>query len=167
MADNDVDTTFAELAAVVNDIVREMRVRSAAGGPAYRLTQNQSQIMSCVHSAPGSTPSQIAERTGLRRANVSTALKELRADGYIESVADRSDGRVVRVYATARADRTLAMLRSGWADVLASAWAGEAAELAQATGMLMRLRDGLTDTPPRSASTDPAAVALDTSVTVR
>lgn len=166
MADNDVDTTFAELAAVVNDIAREMRVRSAAGGPAYRLTQNQSQIMSCVHSAPGSTPSQIADRTGLRRANVSTALKELRAGGYIESVADRSDGRVVRVYATARADRTLAALRSGWADVLASAWAGEADELTQATGMLIRLRDGLTGAAPHLASTDSVGASHGPSATV-
>lgn len=144
MADTGVDTTFLELAAVANDIVREMRVRSDAAGLAVPLTQNQSQIMSCVHNAPGCSPSQIATSTGLQRANVSTALRELRDRGLIESVPDETDRRVQRVYATALADETLAALRAGWAAVLEQAWDGDPEVLARTTQTLSALRDRLT-----------------------
>ncbi len=156
MDDTDVDATFVELAAVANDIVREMRVRSAATGTDAPLTQNLSQIMSCVHGAPGSTPSQIATRTGLQRANVSTALRELRERGFVESVPDEHDRRVVRIFSTRAADDTLASLRSGWAAVLADAWDGDPDALARATRTLTALRDRLT------AAAEPADLSLPT-----
>ncbi|MBB6389931.1 MarR family winged helix-turn-helix transcriptional regulator [Microbacterium thalassium] len=150
--DEGAEVVFVELATVVNDVVREMRVRSSANGPAIPLTQNQSQIMSCVHSAPGSTPSQIAARTGLQRANVSTALRDLRDRDYIESEPDAHDRRAVRIYATARADETLAGLRAGWAGVLAEAWHDDPETLASVTETLALLRNRLMAIVPQPSS---------------
>lgn len=143
---------FRELAVVVNDIAREIRVRTAQETPVVPLTPTQGQIMRFVHTHPGCSASDIADGSGLQRANVSTALRELRSRGYLVSHRDETDGRAIRIHATERADETIARLRTAWADQLAAAWqtvdAGEPgsadpADLQRATALLMRLRDGL------------------------
>lgn len=143
---------FLELADVVNDIAREIRVRSAHETPVVPLTPTQGQIMRFVHTHPGCSASDIADGSGLQRANVSTALRELRSRGYLVSHRDETDGRSIRIHATERADETIARLRAGWAAQLAEAWAGDdartdevaaCADLEQATALLARVRDRL------------------------
>ncbi|GAA5034315.1 MarR family transcriptional regulator [Microbacterium fluvii] len=155
MPQSTVDERFIELADIVNDIAREIRVRGAHSTPVVPLTPTQSQIMRYVHTHPGCSASDIADGSGLQRANVSTALRELRTRGYLISHRDETDGRAIRIHATERADETIARLREAWAGLLAAGWesgaAGGADDLAAVTATLARLRDGLTAEPARKA----------------
>ena len=141
---------FLELADVINDIAREIRVRTAHETPVVPLTPTQGQIMRFVHTHPGCSASDIADGSGLQRANVSTALRELRSRGYLVSHRDETDGRSIRIHATERADETIARLRAAWAGQLESAWAASDTdgpapldELEHATALLTRVRDSL------------------------
>ncbi len=139
--------TLVELAALVVDIAREIQVRTAVETPVVPLTQTQGQVMRFVHTHPGCSASDIADGAGLQRANVSTALRDLRARGYITSRRDEADGRAIRIDATARADQTIATLRRSWAAQLAGALRTDPDaldELDAVTATLARIRDGLT-----------------------
>lgn len=163
------DERFLELADVVNDIAREIRVRSALTTPVVPLTPTQSQVMRFVHTHPGCSASDIADRSGLQRANVSTALRELRTRGYLVSHRDENDGRAIRIHATERADDTIARLRATWAALLADAWGDrDPAELAAATAVIAQVRDGLVAEPATKAfpggTPQAAAVPADSSL---
>jgi DNA-binding MarR family transcriptional regulator len=119
---------FHSLAELIIDIAREIQLRAVQTTPVVPLTQTQGQVMRFVHSHPGCSASDIADGSGLQRANVSVALRELRGRGYITSQRDDSDGRAIRIDATALADETIATLRESWASLVAHAWdAGGAA----------------------------------------
>jgi DNA-binding MarR family transcriptional regulator len=117
-----VDPRFATLADLVVDVAREIRIRGAVAGPGIPLNQTQSQVMRYVHGHPGCSASEVAHHTGVKRANVSAAITELRDLGYLVSRRDDRDGRVIRIEATAQADDTLERLRASWSELLASAW---------------------------------------------
>ncbi|MDX2377519.1 MarR family winged helix-turn-helix transcriptional regulator [Microbacterium sp. LRZ72] len=142
------DPDFVLLAELVVDIAREIRVRSDLTTPIVSLTPTQSQVMRYVHTYPGCSASDIADGSGLRRANVSTALRELRGRGYLTSQRDETDGRSIRIYATARADENLARLREAWSALIAQAWrqgaTGGSAELVDVLSGLAQVRAGLT-----------------------
>lgn len=143
-----VDPLFRDLAILVVDIAREVQLRAALSTPVVPLTQTQGQVMRYVHSHPGCSASDIAAGSGLQRANVSTALRDLRARGYITSERDELDGRAIRIDATALADETIEKLRAAWAGLLAEAWHASAGErpasgLDALTVDLDRIRDGL------------------------
>lgn len=141
------EVTFLELADLFIDIAREIRVRSAQTTPVVPLTQTQSQIMRFVHLHPGCSASDIADGGGLQRANVSSALRELRTRGYLVSERDEADGRAIRITATAEADANIARLRRSWADLIETAWehegAGDIDSLSAVTATLSRIRSGL------------------------
>ncbi len=144
----DVDPVFREVAVLVVDIAREIQVRAALSTPVVPLTQTQGQVMRYVHDHPGCSASDIADGSGLQRANVSTALRDLRGRGYITSQRDESDGRAIRIDATPLADETIAKLRTSWAGLVAQAWDPDAGGRASSgldalTADLGRIRDGL------------------------
>jgi DNA-binding MarR family transcriptional regulator len=147
MSDDPIDDPrFLALADLFIDIAREIRLRAATTTPVVPITQTQGQVMRYVHNHPGCSASDIAEGSGLQRANVSSALRELRGRGYITSRRDEEDGRAIRIEATALADDTIARLRSSWGSLLEQAW-GESSTssdaLATVTASLIRLRNGL------------------------
>lgn len=142
------DRTFVRLAELVIDIAREVQLRTAQSTPVVPLTPTQGQVMRFVHRHPGCSASDVAEGSGLQRANVSTALRELRGRGYITSQRDAVDGRAIRIHATVLSDTTIAALQGSWAALLESAWrAGAHADAGETlegvTAVLARIRDGL------------------------
>jgi DNA-binding MarR family transcriptional regulator len=139
-----MDQRFATLADLVIDIAREIRIQGAVPGPGIPLNQTQSQVMRFVHAHPGCSASEVAGRTGQKRANVSAAITELRELGYLVSRRDEHDGRVIRIEATALATDTLGRLRASWARLLTAAWGDEDAALDPLLTHLERLLDGLT-----------------------
>lgn len=143
-----VDPRFATLADLVVDVAREIRIRGAVPGPGIPLNQTQSQVMRYVHGHPGCSASEVADRTGLKRANASAAITELRDLGYLVSRRDEHDGRVIRIEATPQAVDTLDRLRASWAAQLASAWGTEVTDLDAVIARLNLLLDGLS--APRS-----------------
>ncbi|MFF5077843.1 MarR family winged helix-turn-helix transcriptional regulator [Actinoplanes sp. NPDC000266] len=137
-----MDPRFAELADLVIDLARELRIRG--GTP---LNQTQSQVMRFVHGHPGRKASEIADRTGLKRANVSAAITELRDLGFLTSRRDDKDGRAVRIDATPKAEATLHELRSSWSGLLASTWGPETTDL---DPLIARLRSVLHALPAKA-----------------
>ena len=119
---NPQDARFAHIADLIVDIAREVRLRGAVDAPGVPLNQTHSQIMRFVHARPGSTASQIAAGAGVKRANVSTAVAELRELGYLVTRRDDSDGRSIRVDPTSLAESTVVRLQAAWGDQLAAAW---------------------------------------------
>ena len=107
--------TFPLIADLVIDIAREIQLRAVQTTPVVPLTQTQGQVMRYVHTHAGCSASDIADGSGLQRANVSTALRELRGRGYITSRRDDEDGRAIRIEATELADETIQKLRGSWA----------------------------------------------------
>lgn len=137
---------FRLLAELVIDVAREVQLRAVQRTPVVPLTQTQGQVMRFVHANPGCSASDIADGAGLQRANVSTALRELRARGYLTSRRDDVDGRAIRIEATELADETIDRLRGSWAELIESAWTKAAASPeppAAAIGVLSRIRAGL------------------------
>lgn len=136
---------FTELAQLVIDIAREIQLRAARTTPVVPLTQTQGQVMRYVHLHPACTPSEIADGSGLQRANVSAALRELRARDYLTTERDELDGRAQRITATPLADANIAKLRSSWAGLLEDAWRTETDQMEPdaAIAALSRIRAGL------------------------
>lgn len=138
-----MDPRFATLADLVIDVAREIRIRGAVAGPGVPLNQTQSQVMRYVHGHPGCSASEIAGRTGVKRANVSTAITELRDLGYLVSRKDEHDGRMIRIEATPQANETLDRLRASWSGLLATAWGSEVSDLDPVIARLDQLLKGL------------------------
>jgi len=140
------DPTFRLLAELVIDIAREIQLRAVQTTPVVPLTQTQGQVMRYVHNHPGCSASDIADGSGLQRANVSSALRDLRGRGYITSQRDEADGRAIRIDATPLADETIGKLRTSWAGLVESAWnaaAGGVDVPDTAVDALLRIRTGL------------------------
>lgn len=117
-----LDDDFADLADLLLDLGRELRLRTVLSPGAPTLTQTQGTLMRYVHRNPGCTPSEAAAGTGLQRTNVSTALRELRALGYLETSPHEGDARGLRIRTTALADENLQRLRERWVELLQEAW---------------------------------------------
>jgi DNA-binding MarR family transcriptional regulator len=140
------EPSFELLAELIIDVAREVQLRAVQTTPVVPLTQTQGQVMRFVHSHPGCSASDIADGSGLQRANVSAALRELRGRGYITSRRDDDDGRAIRIEATALADDTIDKLRASWATLVERAWTGAggtAGAPASAVEALARIRSGL------------------------
>ncbi|MFF5295519.1 MarR family winged helix-turn-helix transcriptional regulator [Paractinoplanes globisporus] len=138
-----MDPRFATLADLVIDVAREIRIRGAVPGPGVPLNQTQSQVMRYVHGHPGCKASEIADHTGVKRANVSAAITELRELGYLTSRKDEHDGRAVRIDVTPQAVDTLDRLRASWSAQLSTAWGGDKTDLDQVIARLSALLEGL------------------------
>jgi DNA-binding MarR family transcriptional regulator len=138
---------FPLIADLVIDIAREIQLRAVQTTPVVPLTQTQGQVMRYVHTHAGCSASDIADGSGLQRANVSTALRELRGRGYITSRRDDEDGRAIRIEATELADETIQKLRGSWAALVEHAWqtgsSGDAEVPASVIETLSRIRAGL------------------------
>ncbi|MET9002305.1 MarR family winged helix-turn-helix transcriptional regulator [Amycolatopsis sp. Hca4] len=107
---------YADLADLVLNVARLIRLRTPAEPAVVRLTATERQVMRMVDLDPGCTPSRIAERTGLQRTNVSTALRGLEAKGMLTRAGH---GRRVEVHPTELAQRNLEVLRGAWSELLA------------------------------------------------
>lgn len=106
---------YADLADLVLNVARLIRLRTPAGPEVVRLTATERQVMRIVDLDPGCTPSRIAERTGLQRTNVSTALRGLEAKGLLTRAGL---GRTVTVHPTELARTNLEVLRGAWSELL-------------------------------------------------
>nr|WP_255670344.1 MarR family transcriptional regulator [Aeromicrobium wangtongii] len=82
------------------------------------LTGTEIAVIRQIHRAPRSTPSQIAESTGLRRSNVSTAIRALEAGGLVVREQLAGNARSVALVPTARAAESVARINAYWAALL-------------------------------------------------
>ncbi|WP_410590571.1 MarR family winged helix-turn-helix transcriptional regulator [Amycolatopsis sp. lyj-23] len=106
---------YADLADLVLNVARLIRLRTPAEPDVVPLTATERQVMRSVDLDPGCAPSRIAERTGLQRTNVSTALRGLEAKGMLTRTGH---GRTVTVHPTELARTNLTVLRGAWSELL-------------------------------------------------
>lgn len=107
---------YADLADLVLNVARLIRLRTPAEPDVVPLTATERQVMRIVDLDPGCAPSRIAERAGLQRTNVSTALRGLEAKGMLTRTGH---GRSVTVHPTELAQTNLEVLRGAWSALLA------------------------------------------------
>ncbi|MEU0533890.1 MarR family winged helix-turn-helix transcriptional regulator [Amycolatopsis tolypomycina] len=107
---------YADLADLVLNVARLIRLRTPAEPAVVPLTATERQVMRIVDLDPGCAPSRIAERAGLQRTNVSTALRGLEAKGMLTRTGH---GRSVTVHPTELAQANLGVLRGAWSALLA------------------------------------------------
>ncbi|MEI4271178.1 MarR family winged helix-turn-helix transcriptional regulator [Klenkia sp. LSe6-5] len=143
---------YAELADLILNVGRLIRVRTPSGPEVVPLTPTERQVMRIVDLHPGSAPSEIAQRTHLQRTNVSTALRTLQGKGMV--IREAGPGRGVAVHPTGRAVANLATLRSAWSRHLCDVLPGERDAVETCNRLLGRLEAGLTAPPTAGAQGD-------------
>jgi len=142
MPSKPLDDAYAEMADLILNISRLIRLRTPTGPEVVSLTPNERQVMRVVDLFPGSSPTQIAERTRLQRTNVSTALRGLEGKGMV--VRSSAGGRSVAVTPTDLAVSNLQILRAEWSQHLSDALPGELADVRRCNELLSRLELNLT-----------------------
>lgn len=113
------DAALADLADAVLTLARELEFRHDGAG-IIELTVNERLVLRALDQEEEMAPSALADRLGLQRSNLSTALRGLEAKGLIVRTAGKADGRGVAVSSTSRAAQNLERLRARWAEVLAA-----------------------------------------------
>lgn len=141
-SDADVDE-LAELAELILSAAREIRFRGFSHPDAVTLNPSEANVMRYLDSHPGATPSAVAEVTGLRRSNLSAALRELESQGFVERRVDPHDGRGVNLFPTDRAAHNLVLVRRDWAAAMESSLGSDHRDVAAAKRLLGRLETGL------------------------
>ncbi len=136
------DNAYAELADLILNISRLIRVRTPEGTDVVPLTPNERQVMRVVDLFPGSSPTQIAERTRLQRTNVSTALRGLESKGMVMRTS--AGGRSVSVTPTDLAVSNLQILKSEWSQQLSGALPNDLPAVRRCNHLLGQLELNLT-----------------------
>lgn len=137
------DDELADLAEVILNVAREIRFQRVPDDHVVHLNPSDANVMRYIDHHPGTTPSDVAQATGLQRSNLSTALRNLEASGLVERRTDSSDRRGINLFPTPRAASNLALVRSEWARHLASSLGEERGDVADAIVLLRRLETGL------------------------
>lgn len=110
---------LADIASAVLSLAREIEFRHAHD--AYiPLTQTERLVLGTLDRHGETAPSALAERLGVQRSNLSTALRGLESKGLVGRRRSDPDGRGVLVSSTPLAAANLARLRERWSQVIAS-----------------------------------------------
>lgn len=94
------DPLLVEVADVVAAVGRRLQMSVHDMEGLVPLTGTEISVVRWVDRHPGVTPSAAAEATGLRRPNLSAALRGLGEKGLITRTPDRHDSRIVHLHAT-------------------------------------------------------------------
>ncbi len=111
---------LADLVELIMTLSRRISVR-ASKGAGIDLGTVEALAMGLISATPGLTSGQIAAELNLKSSNASTTLRSLEQRGFLERRHDPADGRVIRVYPTAKARQNLALKREAWAATLLAA----------------------------------------------
>ncbi|WP_062464089.1 MarR family winged helix-turn-helix transcriptional regulator [Demequina soli] len=140
------DRELAELAESILRIARELDPH-AAGVGVVPITGTETAVLRWIHHHPGATPSAVAAATGLKRPNLSAALRALEDKELVRRTPDPDDHRQARLEATALADEGVALLHAYWSGRMRAALDGEDADVPAVTAALDRIEAGLRPSP--------------------
>ena len=112
------DEALADLADAIFEIARRLAPRGQELRDIVALTGTEITVIREIHRSALISPTQIALATGLKRSNVSTAIRSLEGRELLERRRPAGDGRAVELVATARAAENLDRARLIWADRL-------------------------------------------------
>jgi DNA-binding MarR family transcriptional regulator len=147
------DDALAQLADAVLRVARELDPTARRSEDVVPLTGTEVLVMRWVDTNPGTTPSETADATALRRSNLSVALGALVAKGMVERRTHPGDARLAQLYPTALAAESIGVLKGRWAETLRTALRAapsdvdETAVVASAVALLGRVEEGLRRPP--------------------
>ncbi|MDN4476104.1 MarR family transcriptional regulator [Demequina sp. SYSU T00192] len=140
--DDPTDRLLAELAETILRIARDLDPH-AAGLDVVPLTGTETAVLRWVHRNPGTSPSAAADATGLRRPNLSAAVRSLEEKGLVRRSPDPADQRQQRLEATSLADEGVGRLHAYWSGRVRAALGDDLAEAGAVVDLLDRLESGL------------------------
>ncbi|MEP9393368.1 MULTISPECIES: MarR family winged helix-turn-helix transcriptional regulator [Gordonia] len=106
---------LVDIAEVVLRVAREIEPHGPAGvSGVVPLNGSEVLVMRWIHHNPGTCPAEGATATGLKRSNFSAVLRSLEAKDMVRRSPDPDDARSVRLYATRRAETSIARLHDFW-----------------------------------------------------
>lgn len=135
---------LAELADVVTALAHQLDTRNPDLRDVVPLTGTEIAVIRQIHRAPRSTPSQIAEATGLRRSNVSTAIRALEAGGLVVRDQLAGNARSVALVPTALASESVSRINAYWAALLRDVPAELLTEAVAAASALAGISEAIT-----------------------
>lgn len=116
------DSALAEVADLLLRIGRELEPHGPDGVvDLVPLTGTEAAVLRWIHRSPDTSPADTALGTGLRRSNLSAALRSLVDKGMVERLPDPKDGRSALLRATPLAEQNIGRLHRFWADRLTAA----------------------------------------------
>jgi DNA-binding MarR family transcriptional regulator len=139
---------WAELADLVLILAREIQFLGYRDPEAVPLTQSEGMVMRYLQDHPGTAPSQLADATGLQRANISAVLRGLERKGLAERRACSDDLRRATIHPTERGKRNYALVRQEWAEVVSAAAGYDSADLDATLALLRKIGTSLTANRP-------------------
>jgi DNA-binding MarR family transcriptional regulator len=142
---------WSELADLVLRIAREIQFRGYTDPEAVPLSTSEGTVMRRLQRGDGSTPTLLAEETGLQRTNLSVVLRGLERKGLVERSVSPRDRRYVTVSATERGRQNYELVRQEWARAVSEAAGGEAEDLEAATSLLREIESGLVEARPATS----------------
>ena len=108
----------ARFAEIVLSVSRRLTLLTAHQAGPISLSPLEAMVMRQIDAEPGTTPSRVAARLGLKSSNTSAALRDLEAKGFITRTVDPTDGRGVRIDPTPLARENLERKRGQWSELL-------------------------------------------------
>ncbi|WP_194290036.1 MarR family winged helix-turn-helix transcriptional regulator [Nocardia macrotermitis] len=111
------DDQLADVMDAINNVARKLALRGQdirEIREAVPLTGTEVEVLREVLRSPGATPTQIAAATGLRRSNVSAAVRVLESRDFITKEQSAEDARYVRLTATEFAIESTQSVRALW-----------------------------------------------------
>lgn len=118
MTDEPSDADVASLGEAILSIAHWLRPRGGEWRDVVELTGTEVAVIRETIRSPGCTPSHVAAVTGLRRSNVSTAIRVLESRGMLRRQRTSSDARTVELWATDVALQNIDHMRQLWVERL-------------------------------------------------
>ena len=115
------DQQLAAFADVVLDLAHKLDLRHPDLRDVVPLTGTEISVIREIHKHPRATPSQIAEVTGLKRSNVSAAVRTLEAGGLVVREHLPGNARSIALMPTPKAAESIQRIHAHWSGLLARA----------------------------------------------
>ncbi|WP_169813452.1 MarR family winged helix-turn-helix transcriptional regulator [Nocardia vaccinii] len=121
VADRIIDDQLADVADAIISVARKLALRSQDVREIVPLTGTEAEVVREITRNPGTNPTQIAAATGLRRSNVSAAVRVLESRDLITRQQRAEDARYVQLVTTEFGLENLRKIRALWARRLRTA----------------------------------------------
>lgn len=137
----------AELAALILDVSKQLRMAAHAETNLVPLPESERDVLRLVHRRPGISVSAVARELHMKSSNVSTAVRSLVRRGLMIREADQADRRIARLALTDVARQNVQRIEKSWDSQLGAALGqlepGYRAALVDAVPALRSLREVL------------------------
>jgi DNA-binding MarR family transcriptional regulator len=110
--------SVADVSALIVSIARRIHDHEQQVSEVVQLSALEVLVVRDVDRHPGTGPSALAQRLGLKSSNASAVLRALAERGVVRREPAPEDRRAVRVFLTELAARSIATVRAAAADYL-------------------------------------------------